>query len=164
MSKNEIASKLKALGLNYNFVYKYSNNVKEGKTISQSISSGSEVSKGTTITITLSKGKNTQTTYREEPSYSNSNSSKPNNGSTTKPTTPTCDTSVKTTVYIYDELFSSSPSVTCSNIKKAYSKVKFNCTYKSGTGLANGLLVNSSSIDAHSFDHCNTITLVISSN
>lgn len=57
LTKKEIESKLDKLGLNYNYVYKSSNNVAEGKAIKQSISKGSEVSDGTTITITISTGK-----------------------------------------------------------------------------------------------------------
>lgn len=168
-TKKEISNILDDLELNYNFVYKYSDNVKEGKAISQSISAGSEVSKGTTITITLSKGESPEddsdidsnNSSSSKPSTSKPSTSKP---STPKPSTPSCDTSVKTTVYIYDELFSSDPAATCSNIKKAYSKVKFSCTYKSGTGMSSGLLYNSKDIDAKSFDHCNTVTLIITKN
>ena len=68
MSKKEVISKLESLNLNYNFVYQSSNKYSKDKVIKQSISAGSKVSSGTTITVTLSNGK------KEE---SNSNSSKP---------------------------------------------------------------------------------------
>lgn len=73
LTKNKITQKLDELGLNYNFVYKSSDTVAEGKAIKQSISSDSEVSSGTTITITISTGK-------EQISKNNSNT----NNNTTK--------------------------------------------------------------------------------
>lgn len=57
-TKSDAISALKKLGLNYNFVYKNSDTAKD-KVLNQSISAGSEVSSGTTITITLSNGKGT---------------------------------------------------------------------------------------------------------
>ena len=80
MTKSKITSTLDSLGLNYNFVYKSSDSVAEGKAIKQSISSGSEVSSGTTITITISTGKstakaNTNTSSNNTSSNNNSNSS-----------------------------------------------------------------------------------------
>ncbi len=56
LTKSSATTKLKNAGLGYNFVYKYSNSVDKGKVISQSISSGSEVSNGTTITVSISNG------------------------------------------------------------------------------------------------------------
>lgn len=56
LKKSEVETRLNKLGLKYSFVYKYSDNIKEGSVISQSISAGSEIAKTTTITITLSKG------------------------------------------------------------------------------------------------------------
>lgn len=83
MSKSDIINKLKDLGLNYNFVYKNSSSVSKDKAISQSISAGSEVAAGTTITITLSNGKASSQNKEESSNDSNSN----------VPSTPTCDTS-----------------------------------------------------------------------
>lgn len=75
LTKSEAISKLEKAGLNYNFVYKSSNDVGKDKVISQSISSGSEVSSGTTITVTLSNGK------KESSSSNKGNSSSSNKGS-----------------------------------------------------------------------------------
>ena len=175
MSKKEAIDALEEVGLNYNFVMQ--NSTKEKNTvIKQSISAGSTVSDGTTITVTLSNGK--QTEYREE---DNSNSSNSNSGSgngsssdndnsgsndTPSPTpdpTPSCDRSKTTMVYIYDELISSNPTTTCANIKAAYPNVQFSCQYvSSGPGV--GLLVNSGEIDAHALNHCDTYTLKIQQN
>lgn len=162
MSKKEVISKLESLNLNYNFVYQSSNKYSKDKAIKQSISAGSKVSSGTTITVTLSNGKKEE--YRKEENNSSS-SNKPSNpgsgnsgGST--PPTPSCDRSQTTLVYIYDELLSNVPTTTCSNIKAAYPKVKFSCQYVSnGPGV--GLLVNASEIDAKEFNHCDTYVLKI---
>ena len=171
MSKKEAIDALEEVGLNYNFVMQ--NSTKEKNTvIKQSISAGSTVSDGTTITVTLSNGK--QTEYREEDNSNNSNSGSgnssssgnDNSGSNDTPTpdsTPSCDRSKTTMVYIYDELISSNPTTTCANIKAAYPNVQFSCQYvSSGPGV--GLLVNSGEIDAHALNHCDTYTLKIQQN
>ena len=173
MSKKEAIDALEEVGLNYNFVMQ--NSTKEKNTvIKQSISAGSTVSDGTTITVTLSNGK--QTEYREEDNSNSSNSGSGNGSSsdndnsgsndTPSPTpdpTPSCDRSKTTMVYIYDELISSNPTTTCANIKAAYPNVQFSCQYvSSGPGV--GLLVNSGEIDAHALNHCDTYTLKIQQN
>ena len=89
LTKNEAIKKLKEAGLNYNFVYKSSNDVSEGKVISQSMRAGSEVGKGSTITVTISSGKNTN--KREESnnnSNNNSNNSSGNSGNNSGGNTP----------------------------------------------------------------------------
>jgi len=88
MNRSDIISKFKQLGLNYSFVYKNSNTVSKDKAISQSISSGSKVSSGTTVTVTLSNGKKVTS------SSSNGNSS--SSGSTTNNTTSTCESKTYT--------------------------------------------------------------------
>lgn len=87
MSKSDIISKFKQLELNYSFVYKNSNTVSKDKAISQSISSGSKVSSGTTVTVTLSNGKKVTSSSS---SNSNSSSSSSNN------TTSTCESKTYT--------------------------------------------------------------------
>lgn len=94
MSKKEAIKALEDAGLNYNFVTQNSNKSKN-TVIKQSISSGSEVSSGTTVTVTLSNGKNVE--YREDNENSNnsnnsnsssnsgSNSSNNNSGSSSTP-------------------------------------------------------------------------------
>ena len=78
MSKKEAIDALEEVGLNYNFVMQ--NSTKEKNTvIRQSISAGSTVSDGTTITVTLSNGK--QTEYREEDNSNSSNSGSSNSSS-----------------------------------------------------------------------------------
>lgn len=77
ITKDQATNKLRNAGLGYSFVYKYDNNVAKGKSISQSIRAGSEVSQGTTVTVTISNG--------VKP-VSNTGNSKP----TTTPSTPAC--------------------------------------------------------------------------
>ena len=77
ITKEQATNKLRNAGLGYSFVYKYDNNVAKGKSISQSIRAGSEVSQGTTVTVTISNG--------VKP-VSNTGNSKP----TTTPSTPAC--------------------------------------------------------------------------
>ncbi len=107
MSKKEATEALEEAGLNYNFVTQSSSKSKN-TVIKQSISAGSKVSSGTTITVTLSSGK--KTGHREESNSSGSNSSGSNSsgsnsgnnnsgGSTPTPTPepepdkPSCDKS-----------------------------------------------------------------------
>lgn len=87
LTKKEAENKLNKLGLSYNFIYKASNSVAEGKVIKQSISAGSEVSNGTTITVTISSGKE-----KNNNSGSSNGSSGSGSSSSTTPTpipTPT---------------------------------------------------------------------------
>ena len=79
-TKSQAQDKLSKAGLNYSFVYKYSSSVAKGKAISQSMSAGSEVSQGTTVTVTISNG----------PTPASNTGSNNNSSGNTKPTTPTC--------------------------------------------------------------------------
>lgn len=93
LTKSQASRKLDDAGLNYNFVYKNSSTARD-KVLSQSISSGSEVPDGTTITITLSNGKTTSS-GNSGGNNSGGNNSGGNNsgGNNTPPPKPTCDTS-----------------------------------------------------------------------
>ena len=164
LTKSEAISKLESAHLNYSFVYEDSSYSKN-KVINQSISAGSQVSSGTTVTVTLSTGEvNTQSEERR--SSNNSNNSSSNNSSSNNNnsnTTPVNNCS-NVTVYIYDELISNVPSTTCSRIKSAYPSLKFSCSYVQDGGLANGLLKNATSIDGETKSTCETINLVIVNN
>ena len=78
MSRKEAIDALEDAGLNYNFVTQNSNKSKN-TVIKQSISSGSKVSSGTTVTVTLSNGKNVE--YREDNDSSNNSNSSSNSSS-----------------------------------------------------------------------------------
>lgn len=167
LTKKEAISKLEKVNLKYNFVYKASKDIAKDKVISQSISAGSEVSSGTTITVTLSNGK-------KESSSNSSTSNKPNNsgnsngnnnsGGDNRPVTPSCDKNKTTKVYIYDELLSSTPSTTCSKLKSAYPGIKFSCSYVKNPGLSNGMIENANSLDAKDLNYCDSYSVLIVSN
>ena len=177
LSKSEASSKLDKLGLKYTFLYSPSNSVKKNVVISQSISAGSEISNGVTITVTLSNGEK-ESTAKERKADNRTNEKSNNSGSNSNPTpaskpesipesepTPTPEPTheaEKVTVYIYDELIKSSPSATCSAIKSVYPKLNFSCSYICGS--YNGALMNSPNIDEHTFSTNDTINLKISDN
>lgn len=79
LSKSDAISKLKSANLGYNFVYQNSNKVLKDKVISQSISAGSKVSSGTTITVVISNGKRKVNTNSSSSKSNNSSSSNGNN-------------------------------------------------------------------------------------
>ena len=78
LTKSEAIKKLEDEGLNYNFVYKNSNENKD-IVINQSIKEGSEVSKGITITLTLSNGKKETSNTQESKKNSNNTNNNNNN-------------------------------------------------------------------------------------
>ena len=156
-TKNSAISKLENVGLGYSVSTKYSDSVAKDKVISQSISAGSQVGAGTTVSIIVSLGKRP---VNNNSGTGNTSGPKPS-PSTAPPPAPVCE---NVTVYIDNSFFSSTPSTTCNNVKAAYPKLKFNCSYVSDPGLANGLIKNNGSVDAHTFTTCDTITLQIVSN
>ena len=151
-SKNSAISKLEGAGLKYNVSTKYHNSVAKNTVISQSISAGSKVGTGTTVSIIVSLGKQPAPAVKPSPSPS------------TAPVTPPAPVCENVTVWIDNSFFSSTPSTTCNNVKSAYPKLKFSCSYVSDPGLANGLIKNNGSIDGNTFSTCTTINLQIVSN
>ena len=166
MSKSAAANALEEAGLNYNFIYKSSNSSKN-TVIDQSMEPGSEVSQGTTVTVTLSSGSSSGSGGNNN---SGGNNGGGNNGGGSDPTptpthepdpTPTCSD----TVFIYPELIDKgNPSGTCSKIKDKYSSLKFNCEYVSFDGTYGGRVQNSDSIDGQTFTTCDPITIKIVNN
>ena len=150
--------------LKYNFVYENSTKTKN-TVLKQSLNANNEVAENTTITLTLSNGKkpitNSSSNNNQSTNTSNNNNSTSINN---KPTTPTCDPSIKDIIYIDYELLKDSASGTCQSIKSKYSNFKFNCSYVTGTGMSSGLVLNAAEIDGKSFNHCDTITLKIIQN
>lgn len=77
---------LKSAGLNYKIEYAYSNNIAQGTVISQSIKADTKVKRGTTVTITVSKGaKNDSNAQKDQ-------ATERTTASTTKTTTTTATT------------------------------------------------------------------------
>ena len=155
-SKSSAISKLEGAGLNYNVSSKYSDSVAKDKVISQSISAGSKVGSGTTVSIIVSNGK-------KPASSSNNNSG--NSSSTPKPSpspvTPPAPVCENIAVYIQPSFISNNPETTCNTVKAAYPELKFTCTYVSNPGLSNGIIENADKIDDKTFSTCNTINLRI---
>ncbi len=158
LTKDEAASKIEKAGLNYSFVYRNSNDVEKGKVINQSIASGSEVSGGTTVTVTISNGPSSGGNTPTPPPTPT-----PNPTPTPEPEPePTCDPQE---IYIYDELISiGNASSTCSKIKGRYPNMNFVCNYIKDEGLRTGILANGEAIENKSYTTCDTITLNIVNN
>ena len=155
-SKKDAISKLENAGLTYNISYKYSDSVQKDKVISQSISAGSKVGTGTTVSIIISNGKRPASSGNNN-NGGGSSTPKPNPSPVTPPA-PVCE---NVTVYIQPSFISNIPETTCNSVKAAYPKLKFSCSYVSNPGLANGMIANAGSIDEKTFSTCNTVNLQI---
>ena len=155
-SKKDAISKLENAGLTYNISYKYSDSVQKDKVISQSISAGSKVGTGTTVSIIVSNGKRPASSGNNN-TGGGSSTPKPNPSPVTPPA-PVCE---NVTVYIQPSFISNIPETTCNSVKAAYPKLKFSCSYVSNPGLANGMIANAGSIDEKTFSTCNTVNLQI---
>ena len=125
LTKKEAISKLEKAGLKYSFVYKNSSKEKD-IVLNQSISSGSEISNGTTITVTLSNGreeekKEEQTEKKEDDektNYSN-NDTEEKKEEDNKPEEKKCNTCPRISPAVISNAASSSN--TCS---EAQGKIK----------------------------------------
>jgi len=133
LTKDAASSKLSSASLNYSFVYKYTNDSEKGKVINQSISAGSEVSEGTTVTLTISNG--------ARPNNSGSNTS-PSNPTT--PSTPTCTPKTYTISRELNNIFSNPDSYASvesqlySFFASRYPEVKIVVVGVSDTGMSAG--------------------------
>lgn len=153
LTKNEATTKLKNANLGYSFVYKYSNSVAKGKVISQSISAGSEVSAGTTVTVTISDGK--APTRNNSTSNRNNNSGGSNNN---QHSTPTCENK---DFYI---LTGNTGAQTLSATKAAYPMFTIVANYVdscSNGDSVSGTVCNAGIYDGKTLSTCNTISLTI---
>lgn len=81
-TKSEVQKECNNLGLTCSFTEEYSTKVSSGKVISQSIASGTEVSKGDKITITIATSKKTTTSSKNNTSNSSSKNSSSNSNNT----------------------------------------------------------------------------------
>lgn len=144
LTKSNAINKLESAGLGYSFVYKYSNDVEKGKVITQSITAGSEVSEGTTVTVTLSNGAKPSASNNNSSSNSGSSSGSNSGSSSESPSTPTC---TPTTYKISRELnnifdsgdsFSSVQSQLYSFFANNYPNVKISVVAEADTGMSSG--------------------------
>ena len=135
LTKDAAASKLKSAGFGYGFVYSYSSTVSKGKVIRQSISAGSKVAEGTTITVTISNGK--------KPSSSSSSSSSSGSSSSK----PTCTKKTYTigrnlnTVFDGESGYSKVSSALYSFFANNYPNVKISVVGVADTGMSSGSYV-----------------------
>lgn len=167
LTKKEIESKLDKLGLSYYFIYKSSSTVSEGKAFKQSISAGSEVSNGTTITITISSGKASSNSSNSNNSSSNGNnssggSSGGDSSSIVTPPSNTCDTSK-------GDYFNIQPGNTGSQTKTIISgmnpnhKIQYSFVKScpNGDSTSGAVCSTSGFSDGDWISYCTTITIVI---
>ena len=178
-TKSAVQTECNNLGISCTFTEEYSTQVDSGKVISQSIASGTQISKGDTIVITLAtRKKTTSTSNKTSSSSSNSSStsrpsssgssstSRPSGGSsssgTNTPSTPTCNTK---TFYIQpDYVVIGNPSATCENVKKSNPGYNFYCDYVTTTSGKQGQILNANSLKGITINSCNTVTITIREN
>lgn len=147
LTKSTAEAKLKSAGLNYNFVYRYNSSVEQGKVSNQSISAGSTVSAGTTVTVTISNGK--------APS---NNGNGGNSGGTTPTPTPSCEN-----IYFFIQGGNTGSQV-LSATKSANPKFNITATFVdscSNGDSVSGSVCNASSYDDKMLSTCNKINLII---
>ena len=181
LTKSEAIAKLDKVDLNYSFIYKNSDK-KKNIVIDQSIKAGSEISSGTTITITLSNGeKEEETTNNRKTTVdnsdnnkkntsnnsstnnnSNNNNSNSNNNNDNNNNTQPVNNCENVRIYLYPDLYDyNNPTNTCSNIKAAYPSLKFACSYVSDSGYRSGMVKNAGSLDDTTKSTCETVSVVI---
>ena len=151
LSKNEAINKLKKANLDYTFIYKNSNSVSKDKVISQSISAGSNVSSGTTITVTLSNGKKEVSTQSSNSNKTSSSSGSSNSGSNNTNNsgdkTPTCEVKTYTVSGSIRNIFNSYSSYDAvasalySFFSSNYPNVKLSVVGVDDTGMSSGSYV-----------------------
>ncbi len=96
LTKSEAIKKLKNAGLNYNFIYRNSSNKKD-TVLAQSLKSGSEVSEGTTVTVTLSNG-NSGSSSSGSSGHSGNSGNQGGGSSTPTPPSPPAPTCYQCTI------------------------------------------------------------------
>lgn len=165
-TKASAIKKLENAKLKYNFVYENSTKDKN-IVIKQSLAANSEVSKNTTITITLSNGKKPTSSSSRTSSKSNSSTTdtQTNNNTQSEQKTEECDRTVTTTVTIQSSLNGSSLSETAANYRRAYPNVKFSFVGKASSVGNNGMVhPDSSSKRVITVNYCDTYTIYIIEN
>ena len=173
LTKSNASKKLENAGLNYSFVYKNSKETKD-KVLSQSISAGSEVSKNTTVVLTLSNGKapsgggSTQT-----PTPTPTPTPDPTPTPTPTPTpepepdpTPTCESynirfsMIGSILDQYDgKPCSTASSGLKSGLESQFPGLKVNVSCKSADGYSTNEVI--SGFKGGTTDSCSTISIVL---
>ena len=152
LSKSDAISKLKSANLGYNFVYQNSNKVLKDKVISQSISAGSKVSSGTTITVVISNGNrevntNSSSSKSNNSSSSNGNNNNSNNNNNSGGSNNTCVSKTYTVsgsirnIFNNSSGYSETSSLLYSFFSSNYPNVKIHVEGVSDTGMSPGSYV-----------------------
>lgn len=165
MTKKEVQNECDKLGIKCTFKEEYSTK-SSGKVINQSITAGTEISKGDTIVITISTNKKTNnktstSSSSSRPSNSSSNNSSSSGGNTSRPTTPSSPTCETTVLNISPDWVSiGDPDKTCSNIKSKYSKF-IDCNIGPANNGKSGQILNMSELQGITVNSCNKVTVKI---
>ena len=168
MSKSKAIQALEDAGLNYNFVTQNSSKAKN-TVIKQSISAGSKVSSGTTITVTLSSGKDNE--HREESNSSSENDSGNNNsggGTSTPDPKPVCNTcesirigQLKSIILNSNGTFEGAANDLRNFIIGKCSGITVNIIGDSSSGLSPGSWVSGNGWEGGALNSCDTITITL---
>lgn len=149
----------------------------EGIVLSQSITAGTEVAKGSNIDIEISTKKQSQVTAKKSSSTSNtsknstssnnqtssstSNNTNTNTNTNNQNNTPSCET---VTIRLNgNEVAPNDPNKTCSNLKSKFGSA-INCSYITSDEGTNGFIVNASEIRNKEASSCNPVTAKIVKN
>ena len=166
-TKSEVQKECDNLGITCSFKEEYSTK-SSGKVIDQSIASGTQISKGNNIVITISTNKKTSSTSNKTSSSSrpssSSNTTRPSGGSSSTTTTkpkPTCNT--------YKFIAGGAGSTggeTCSIMKNTANNSKLNiqCDYVSSCpngNTSNGAVCSYSHTPGSMVSSCDTIKITI---
>lgn len=168
MSKSKAIQALEDAGLNYNFVTQNSSKAKN-TVIKQSISAGSKVSSGTTITVTLSSGKDNE--HREESNSSSGNDSGNNNsggGTSTPDPKPVCNTcesirigQLKSIILNSNGTFEGAANDLRNFIIGKCSGITVNIIGDSSSGLSPGSWISGNGWEGGALNSCDTITITL---
>ncbi|MBQ6477580.1 MAG: PASTA domain-containing protein [Bacilli bacterium] len=170
LSREKAISILKDNNIKYSIVYRSSSEVSEGKVISQSIRSGSKISENTTVTITVSKGKNVEerrdTNNKPSSNSSNSGNNNHSSGGGSSTPTPTCNSCSFRPAEIYSVLeqynnCNSAASALRSSLTRKCSGLKVNVTCKKADGYDSADFI--SGFDGGTVSSCDTVSIVLAS-
>lgn len=146
----------------------------EGIVLSQSISAGTEVAKGSSIDIEISTKKQSQVTTKKSSSSNTSKNSTTSNSQASSSTSSNTNTNTNNqenttsceTVTIRlngNEVAPNDPNKTCSNLKSKFGSA-INCSYINSDEGTNGFIVNASEIRNKEASSCNPVTAKIVKN
>lgn len=171
LSKSEAIAKMEKAGIAYHFIYKNSNDISKDKVISQSIRSGSEISSGASLTITLSNGKadKANNNSKSEDTNKNNENSNENKVEEAPPQQPVVEEEkcTKCTITGIKGIISSNISdgyqavadALTSEIKSQCPGIKVSILSDDTTGRRSGTFI--SGFNGGNTDSCSTVSIVL---